>query len=258
MIKLILDKYSMRVLAIDVGIANLPFCLIEQNKGEKECKILDWTLVNLLAEDETEKKCITCNKFRSVNKNKDGTYCKKHSPVDAIPIIKPKVEYDTNLYGLKLADILENKIELYKTCDHIVIESQPALKAPKMKSFASIIYAWFLFNIVRPNLKAGKTTQLGHINANTKLKVYNGPALSIPETKNKYDERKVTGIIHCREILKNNIEAIKRLDNEKKKIDDLCDSFLFAQYKMNIELGIPNANTKVKKPRASKKPKSNL
>lgn len=247
----------MRVLGIDIGIRHLPLCLIEQNKDHTECKILDWSLLNLLEEDETEKICIVCvsngkTKFRSVNKNNDGTYCKRHSPQNAIPIIKPKVEFDINTYGLKLAELLESKIQLYRTCDYIVIENQPALKAGSMKAFSMIIYGWFLFHVVRPNLKEGKNTHLGHISANNKLKVYNGPPLEIPPTKNTYDERKATGIVHCREILKNNKEAIQRLDNESKKIDDLCDSFLFAQYKINLELGIPNANTKIKKVRVPK------
>lgn len=220
----------MRVGAIDVGIKNLAICIVEDDK------IVDWNVINLLDEDETNHKCCVCNKYKSINKNDNGTYCKRHTPENYTKIIKPKVSYDPLTYGRRMFHELDKKKELYNTCVHITIENQPSLRNPKIKAVASFIFAWFIY--------CCSNTVVSHISANNKLKVYKGNDIPTPNVKSKYTQRKQLGILHTRKLLMNEPESLSFLDNHPTKIDDLCDSFLLAKYKQNELL---NKEKKMKK-----------
>ena len=95
----------MKILSWDVGIINLSYCILEYNEDTKENKILFWGIINLIDD----------------------------------PIMKKNMNLVFENIPKKLD---ENKFLL--DVDAVVIENQPSLKNPKMKSIQMIVYSYFL------------------------------------------------------------------------------------------------------------------
>ena len=95
----------MKILSWDVGIYNLCYCLLEKDNVDNKIKILSWDIVNLV---DNEK----------MKKNKTLLF-------ENIP--------------RKLQEIPE-----LLNVDYVVIENQPSLKNPQMKSIQMILYSYFL------------------------------------------------------------------------------------------------------------------
>ena len=108
--------------------------------------------------------------------------------------------------------------------DYVLIENQPVLKNPKMKSIQMIIYSFFMFMGETP--KSSHKTLL--FNPSTKLKVYDGPAIE-SNIKNKYAMRKFLSVEYTKYFLNKtaNTNWIKFFNDNPKK-DDLADSYLQA------------------------------
>ena len=77
--------------------------------------------------------------------------------------------------------------------DYILIENQPVLKNPTMKSVQMILYSYFLINGVIKNT----VKEIKFISARNKLKVYDGPPIEV-KVKGKYAKRKRLSIKYCR------------------------------------------------------------
>lgn len=212
----------MKVLSWDVGIYNLSYCILEQNNENKEdIKIIDWDIVNLVDNDEMKKNRTLL--FENI----------------------PKKLYEKQ-------QLLE--------VDLVVIENQPSLKNPQMKSIQMILYSYFLILgkvIGNGDKTTGYIDKIDFCSASNKLKIYNGPVIILEEKvskrkkkteevvvenieikepekvkKNstlKYADKKRLAIEHAKYFLKDNIEYIDFFNNHKKK-DDLADSFLQGLY----------------------------
>jgi hypothetical protein len=212
----------MKVLSWDVGIYNLSYCILEQNNENKEdIKIIDWDIVNLVDNDEM----------------------KKNRPLLFENI--PKKLYEKQ----QLLDV-----------DLVVIENQPSLKNPQMKSIQMILYSYFLILgkvIGNGDKTTGYIGKIDFCSASNKLKVYNGPVIILEEKVSKrkkkieevvvenieikepekvkksstlkYADKKRLAIEHAKYFLKDNVEYIDFFNNHKKK-DDLADSFLQGLY----------------------------
>ena len=134
----------MKILSWDVGIINLSYCIIEYDEDTKENKILFWGIINLI----------------------DDPIMKKNMNLVFENI--PKKLHENNF----LLDV-----------DAVVIENQPSLKNPKMKSIQMIVYSYFL--IFGKVLNENKIKQIDFCNASNKLKVYKGPEISLDDLKKR-------------------------------------------------------------------------
>jgi hypothetical protein len=191
----------MKILSWDIGIYNCSYILVEviPNSNDEMSSgkfiINDWDIVNFL-DDEKMKKNRTLL-FQNIPKK-----------LDEIP-------------ELLNADI-------------VLIENQPSLKNPQMKSVQMILYSYFLIK--------GDNLKIEFISATNKLKILknndelNGMIDEIKlKTKNSYLQKKKISIAYCERLLNENDNYKNYLDfykNNKKK-DDLADSFLQCLYYVN-------------------------
>jgi len=159
----------MKLLSWDVGIYNLSYCILEKNDENKEIKIIDWNIVNLVDSEKMKK--------------------------------------DRNLLFENIPRKLHELPQLLNV-DCVVIENQPSLKNPQMKSIQMILYSYFLIlgKVIGNNTNSCYIENIEFCSASNKLKVYDGPKIILPEknTKNKK--------------LKN--EIINNIDNQELKIEN--------------------------------------
>lgn len=109
--------------------------------------------------------------------------------------------------------------------DFVLIENQPVIKNPVMKSIQVVIYTFFLMM----SKQQGNETEIKLMSASNKLKVKHKPPTLTqdtgPTTKNKYQENKKLSIAYTKHYLRDDETWLTRFMQEKKK-DDLADSFL--------------------------------
>ena len=215
----------MKILSFDVGIKNLSFCLLEEDI------IKDWGILNICTDDICEhcskdgKRCDKSVKFICG----DFRVCSGHKKLKQYSDKKfkcvPKKKNPMLDQGKKMVEMLSAK-DIFLTVDLVVIENQPALKNPTMKSIQMILYSYFLINGISTN-KPIKDLQM--VNARNKLKVYNGPKIEC-DIKNKYNKNKFLAIQYCEYMIKEeNNDFILLYQNSKKK-DDLADAYLQGIY----------------------------
>ena len=272
----------------DVGIKNLAYCLINDEK-----KIIDWGIVNLSDHQSDKKKGYSCDgviTVKSKNETKtcgkkakflcDGKYyCKIHSKKlkDAKELSdkiicsnekceklatkyhkelseyycnihargKDKTQLETinqkNVARTPLLDLSRNifdKLSQYSgesinsaEISDIVIENQPVLKNPTMKSVQMVLFSYFISN----EIKMGKKyNNISLMTASNKLKVYKGPIdLDLDKIKGRYMKNKKLAVEHTLQMLKlepENKEWYDYFINNKGKRDDLSDAFLMTRY----------------------------
>lgn len=209
----------MKVLSWDVGIYNLSYCILEKNKENNEIKIIDWDIVNLVDNEEMKK--------------------------------------NRTLLFENIPRKLYEKPQLLNV-DLVVIENQPSLKNPQMKSIQMILYSYFLIlgKVIGNEQNNGSyIDKIDFCSASNKLKVYDGPEIKLEEKISKrkkkveevvvqddstvkvkkgsalkYADKKRLAIEHAKYYVhKDNQSYIDFFDNHKKK-DDLADSFLQGLY----------------------------
>jgi hypothetical protein len=127
---------------------------------------------------------------------------------------------------LKIIHIFNEKYIHFLLVDKVLIELQPVLKGPKMKTISNHIYSYFLINGVCNNQLNMKCVK--YVNASNKLKCIeqnNEMDISI------YKNRKKLAILNTNYILNllDDQKNIKKFNKSKKK-DDLADCFLQCLY----------------------------
>lgn len=231
-----------KVIAWDIGLKNLSYCILQKNGEGSITKhnysIIDWEVINLYSDDfktplcnsKTKKKDICGKKAKYYNG--DNFYCKIHSPDKVKEIKKPKIK---NKNPFEYAKRI--KIELDKRpglCDvnYVIIENQPALINPIMKTVQIIILSYFSFKYCEE-----KPYLVQNINAKLKEKlplddkdwdnsIYNIQYKErIKTINNKYTRRKLLCFYYAKMCLEPSPEMQDFLSEHKKK-DDLTDSFL--------------------------------
>ena len=216
----------MKILSWDVGIINLSYCIIDFNEESKEKNIIKWGIINLIENPEMKKNMTLV--FENI----------------------PKKLHENEF----LLDV-----------DGVVIENQPSLKNPKMKSIQMVVYSYFLMYGKVLNINENKIKFIDFCNASNKLKVYKGPVISIENLKKKkvknnslitdfinkeekdeneeieikekksnklsYGDKKKMAVEHVKYFLKenNDKENLEFFELHKKK-DDLADSYLQGLY----------------------------
>ena len=193
------------ILSFDIGIKNLSYCLVKSelnNDNINKIEIIDWDIINILKDNE---------KVKSIN-------------ID---------ELSKRLY-IKLSEVFKDK-----EFDIVLLENQPVLKNPVMKSVQMLIYGFFLYqktNLIK-NIKLIKL-----INASNKLKIgllLNNEFKELKKiidnkdynTKLKYSINKKKAIDYTLLYLDYiKLNSYKEFFNLHKKKDDLADSFLQSIY----------------------------
>ena len=117
---------KIRILSWDVGIYNLAYCLLEFdssyikdivdindiNSFAKMCNIRDWGIITLISPDATKTE---------------------------------KKKYNLLKVGKSLFEQLDDKKKTsFNEIDYVLIENQPCLKNPKMKSIQMMLYSYFI------------------------------------------------------------------------------------------------------------------
>ena len=210
----------MKILSWDVGIYNLSYCILEKNKETNEIKIIDWDIVNLVDNEEMKK--------------------------------------NRNLIFENIPRKLHEKPQLLDV-DIVVIENQPSLKNPQMKSIQMILYSYFLILgkvVGNGDNHTSYIDKIDFCSASNKLKIYDGPEIILEEktkrkSKNiiiennenieltdktkpkkstiKYADKKRLAIEHAKYFVEKD-EKYKDFFNDHKKKDDLADSYLQGLY----------------------------
>ena len=221
----------MKLLSFDVGIKNLAYCLIDDEHNTIE----DWGILNISVDPVCEhvmkglKQCDKSAKF-TVGQTKlcpahQKLKCHRDKPSKKIPKTKNAIFE----LGRRIVACLDEKPNFLET-NLVLIENQPALKNPTMKSVQMMVYMYFMVKGVSSNDSPINTLEM--INARNKLKAYTGPPIPC-EIKDRYKRTKFLGIQYCSAMITENefiIYKYKILFQESKKKDDLADAYLQGLY----------------------------
>ena len=214
----------MKYLSFDVGIKNLAFCSLDDNK-----KILDWGIINLdknpICQCGLQKECCKSSTFIVVSDNGETKYsCTTHTKKYKK---KKKMNNDRDIFNLSKIMINElNSKEDFLNHEIICIENQPALKNPVMKTVQMILYSYFM---IEGATKDKPVSEVHMINARNKLKVYKGPEVECKFT-DKYKKNKYLSVEYTKNMILEEEKKFIDLFLESKKKDDLADAYLQGIY----------------------------
>ena len=137
----------MRILSWDVGIYNLSYCIVEKIENETP-KIIGWDIVNLVDNEQ-------------MKKNRNLLFENIPRKLHELP---------------QLLDV-----------DYVVIENQPSLKNPQMKSIQMILYSYFLIlgKVIGNETTKSYIDKIDFCSASNKLKIYDGPVIILEEKKSR-------------------------------------------------------------------------
>lgn len=174
-------------------------------------------------------------------------YCKKHLPVSssaagAIPatpmlkIIRNKkvASLDLTMLAAALFDELDARQQALVTAEDVLLENQPVLKNPTMKTMQTFLYSWYVIHGVQKPPHATKNIHC--YCASNKLDIIKLLPTNIAteilrktkEIKSQYSRNKKLAVFICQYLLENGIGCTELLQKftDKKKQDDLADSML--------------------------------
>ena len=239
----------MKILSLDIGINNLSYCILSWEEGKYI--IHHWGILNVnpyeeinneIAKqnkdiDKSNKKLLkndlknNCNEDETnenkINENKDIYVQPKLTKK------KVKKKPSINQIAHEITTLFDNTKHLLD-CSYVLIENQPCMKNPTMKSIQMIVYSYFYIRGITDAPEDKKLKDIVFLSASNKLKVYDGPKLTF-DVKSKYTLSKKLGIAHTKYFLKDNEEKLSFFNSHKKK-DDLADAFLQGVYFINKRL----------------------
>ena len=190
------------ILSFDIGIKNLAYCILYKDltiNNEKNLIIHKWGIINILEDNE---KC-------------------KDISLD---------EIGTRMYKRLQDEFLEENIT------EVLLENQPVLKNPIMKSIQILIMGFFKYESV---ILGREIKLIKLINASNKLKlgkklIQFNESEDILKIKSKYNRNKKLAILYTNYFLEKELYSdynkYNTLFNEHKKKDDLSDAFLQGLY----------------------------
>ena len=190
------------ILSFDIGIKNLAYCILYKDltiSNEKNLIIHKWGIINILEDNE---KC-------------------KDISLD---------EIGTRMYKRLQDEFLEENIT------EVLLENQPVLKNPVMKSIQILIMGFFKYESV---ILGREIKLIKLINASNKLKlgkklIQFNESEDILKIKSKYNRNKKLAILYTNYFLEKELYSdynkYSTLFNEHKKKDDLSDAFLQGLY----------------------------
>jgi cellulose biosynthesis protein BcsQ len=188
-------------------------------------------------------KCMLCNTDAEYQLSTNGDYrwCDEHYKKNTksfekkIVCKKIKVVNCNKEQIQSLSEKLTQKLdkENFLDVDEVLIENQPTFN-PTMKTIASILYTYFIIRgIVDKNTSKSKINFVKFISASNKLKVNkkvtNKTIVKTDEKSSANEKRKIYNLTknlgkeYCKALIE---EKDKKILDNYKKIDDLCDCFL--------------------------------
>ena len=212
-----------RYLSFDVGIKNLAYCCLDENKV-----IESWGIINLNENPQCDvhlnKRCEKQCTYEVKGNEKVKYCCTAHSKR-----FPKKKKLNTNHDLLKISQLTVGKLRELDLdgVTHVLIENQPALKNPVMKSIQMIIYTFFVMDGIMKDDSSIETIHM--VNARNKLKVYKGPPVECNK-KGKYAQNKYLSVEYTKEMIKGEENNFIKLFDESKKKDDLADAYLQGIY----------------------------
>lgn len=228
----------MKILSWDIGIKNLSYCILE--KSNDLITITDWNVINL----ENELPVVICSgicnngnpckkKAVLLSKDKNTGYCKMHykkieNKKDYKEQKKTKKKKEELIdIGFKLINKLNELFNDNMNFDNVLLENQPSLKNPTMKSIQIIIYSYFLikgYSIIPKTINHIQMISATQKNKYCNEYCKNNECIKKPQTKSSYNNAKKLAILVTQDLLINDkyLEFFK----EHKKKDDLADSYL--------------------------------
>lgn len=249
-----------KVLAFDIGIKNLAFCILENDKtvlALENCNIL---------EPVEQVKCFMC-KSKASYKVSENVFCKRHIPgthsilpeldskkLPAVAVLRELVKThncqsigntkdaclealskkfalqyiqpkQANASKISLEEIhdslrkfVKDKWDFFSNCTHVLLENQPVLKNPHMKSVQVLLFATlrekFLIN--------DQTPEYHLVHAKKKVKDAQKGDEGYSERKNKSEER-LKALFDEGTIVNNTIyEEWKKAKKKSDMADALC------------------------------------
>ena len=239
----------MKIIGIDIAIENLAFCLIDYTDSTISLKAEDWFVLDTTPEDykqtceyENRKKCSKDAGWYYIDKETslNRYYCATHKKlVIGDDEVKAKGWKTLNKNYINNNDVircmfkkLDQKIDLWRSADYIIIEKQPP-KNPKMISIMNYIYSYFVIRLWN-DTEDKKLKDIIILDAKNKV-TYCLDVLSKEELeefnkkynvkKNKYVYYKKISIEGVRkELTTSGQSELLEYFNSYKKIDDLADS----------------------------------
>lgn len=177
------------------------------------------------------------------------TYCKAH----ALLYQKQKNTKITKLtkknsnkipvqtLAINLFDEL-NKVPEFLTVNEVLIENQPTLKNPTMKTISMLLYSYFVMKGLIVNKDPNSIIEnIKLICPSNKLKVSSdaNKKVKLEEDKKKsYIITKTLAVKFCTELIKTDAANLALINGMKKK-DDMCDAFLQGYYYIFCSKGVP-------------------
>ena len=236
-------------------------------------KFLDLTQKAICCYETFVKKTNTvkkCEKAAFTTRKDDLTkgYCNQHlkvvqthDPFEIYEIKKDKKELVREISILTLSKRLFQHLEslgdLLLNVDEIIIENQPVLKNPTMKTIQILLYSYFIIN----GILKDKVKNIHFFSASKKLEAFDDIDNKIFKTlshiTNQYQINKKLAVLYTNEMVKNDIKWFKFFNTHSKK-DDLSDAYLTNCYFIDRQFKINKKAEKIKekKEKKLKTPKS--
>jgi hypothetical protein len=207
----------------------------------KPCRFLDLSQPITCCYTVNNKKTNTntiCGK-NALTSRKDNiniTYCNMHLKVmqkkeafETFEIKKEKKELVRTMSVLLLAtrlyEHLNNLKDILLDVDEIIIENQPVLKNPTMKTVQILLYSYFVMN----GIMKEKVKNIHFFSASKKLEAFDDVDGKIMKTlshlSGQYQVNKKAAILFTQEMIKRNPKWFNFFNTHHKK-DDLADAYL--------------------------------
>jgi hypothetical protein len=234
------------------------FCRMHRSQADPIIKLEQERIQSLYHQVEiTDTKELECdhelckNKIGYIyipNKTDIDFYCKIHYKQHLNNQLKkiqlqPIKKYSAKIYPIeKMQLTLIRKLDklLPKFIEHkieqVIIENQPSLKNPKMKSIANTLFDYFNIRCIVDKIYNNQIILVKFMSPSNKLKVNNDNTIEVLRTSRdskdnvaKYKLTKELAILYTKQLLSNDKLWLTFLNTTKKK-DDLSDCFLQGLY----------------------------
>lgn len=230
----------MRISSFDIGVKHLAFCVVDIC-GEIH-SIKEWRVLNIL--ESTELPCFqhpsgcerpSCASIQTADGEIVGT-CYKIKCQKEFDKVYPEKDYSRTLIKKKhavkehslidLCRYIQSALDPYRevilSADMIVLENQPVLKNPTMKSIQMFIYSYLLIHGAK---------DIALFNARYKLNEYSGPEVDVSNKSSEYAKRKALSVAYTESIINserclNGVSEWNTVFTKSKKKDDLADCYL--------------------------------
>lgn len=184
----------MKLISFDIGICNLAYAYANCDENNSSVELIEWSL---------------------------------------LPLRNSKEKKDFSEITTKLVDVLNEKF-WNLDIDVVLIENQPVMKNPVMKTLQIIIYTFFLLK----NKQKSLNSIIKLVSAQSKLKVKEKDNVDCSHitTTNKYKRNKELSIEYAKYYLSFTKQEEKWCNyfENTKKTDDISETFLYILNYLNM------------------------